>query len=244
MGNIGVKFMEKTNYDGKTNLERQKMGVRSSIKSKHKNVGKIIELPHFNEINLKNIRVNGIINTPKSIIKYKEEPISLEELSYILWSTQGIKQANQGKLNIINKPSLGSIDVFETYLLVNNVEGLKKGLYGFIAEENKLFEISIKKNLDEEIVEACYGQTAVKNCAVTFICTAVQQKILCRYGERGYRYLNLDAGHVCQNLYLAANSIECGVCAVAAYDDDELNSILGIDGVDQFAIYIATVGKK
>jgi SagB-type dehydrogenase family enzyme len=65
-----------------------------------------------------------------------------------------------------------------------------------------------------------------------------------RYGERGYRYMHLDAGHVCQNLYLSAESIDCGVCAIAAFQDEEINSVLGIDGEEEFVIYVATVGKK
>jgi len=65
-----------------------------------------------------------------------------------------------------------------------------------------------------------------------------------RYGERGYRYLFLDAGHVCQNLYLASENIDCGTCAIGAFHDDELNKLLNINGKDQFVIYAATVGKK
>jgi SagB-type dehydrogenase family enzyme len=65
-----------------------------------------------------------------------------------------------------------------------------------------------------------------------------------RYDERGYRYMHLDAGHVCQNLYLASEAVGCGVCAIGAYDDDGVNALLGIDGSEQFVIYMATVGKK
>jgi SagB-type dehydrogenase family enzyme len=65
-----------------------------------------------------------------------------------------------------------------------------------------------------------------------------------RYQERGYRYLLLDAGHVCQNLYLSAQEIDCGVCAIAAFDDDELNKLLDLDGIEQTSIYLAAVGKK
>ncbi|MGL5512674.1 MAG: nitroreductase family protein, partial [Sporomusa sp.] len=65
-----------------------------------------------------------------------------------------------------------------------------------------------------------------------------------RYGQRGYRYLHLDAGHTCQNLYLAAEAVDSGVCAIAAFDDDCLNKALAIDGDNQFAVYVATVGKK
>jgi SagB-type dehydrogenase family enzyme len=65
-----------------------------------------------------------------------------------------------------------------------------------------------------------------------------------RYGERGYRYLHLDVGHVCQNLYLSAASIDCGVCAIAAFDDDRMNQLLGFDGENEFTIYVAAMGKK
>ncbi len=65
-----------------------------------------------------------------------------------------------------------------------------------------------------------------------------------RYGERGYRYLHLDAGHACQNLYLSVGSVDCGVCASAAFSDDHMNGLLELDGVERFVIYVASVGKK
>ena len=65
-----------------------------------------------------------------------------------------------------------------------------------------------------------------------------------RYGERGYRYMHLDAGHACQNLYLAAEVIDAGVCAIAAFYDDQINPLLGLDGDNNFVVYVATVGKK
>lgn len=80
--------------------------------------------------------------------------------------------------------------------------------------------------------------------AATFIWTAVPYRSAWRYGERAYRYLHLDAGHVCQNLYLACEAVNAGCCAIAAFDDDELDTLLGLDGVEQFAIYVAAVGKR
>ncbi len=79
---------------------------------------------------------------------------------------------------------------------------------------------------------------------MTFAWTVDSYRMTWRYGERGYRYLHLDAGHVCQNLYLAAESVDCGVCAIAAFDDEAANRLLGLDGEEQFVIYFATVGKK
>ena len=90
---------------------------------------------------------------------------------------------------------------------------------------------------------ACLGQGMVTNSAVTFFWTAEIYRMEFRYAERSYRYIHLDAGHVCQNLYLAAESKGCGVCAIAAFDDDELNSALGFDGEKEFVVYIAALGK-
>ena len=94
------------------------------------------------------------------------------------------------------------------------------------------------------IMNGCLGQHMVIQSGVTFIWTAVVDRMKWRYGERGYRYMHLDAGHVCQNLYLAAEAVECGVCAIAAFDDDVMNRILGLDEAKQFVIYIAVAGKN
>jgi SagB-type dehydrogenase family enzyme len=132
----------------------------------------------------------------------------------------------------------------ETYLLINNVEGLEPGLYRFLAIGHKLLELDIETDLAKPITEACLGQDFVKKSAVTFIWVAVAYRMKWRYGERGYRYLHLDAGHVCQNLYLSAEAIDCGVCAIGAFLDDNMNELLNIDGEEEFVIYIATLGKK
>lgn len=94
------------------------------------------------------------------------------------------------------------------------------------------------------VAAGCLNQQHILKSAVTFLWTAVPDRMTWRYGERGYRYLHLDAGHVCQNLYLAALSVGCGVCAIAAFDDAAMNRLLGIGGEEQFLIYVAMVGKK
>ena len=105
-----------------------------------------------------------------------------------------------------------------------------------------MISVSLDKDIADKITKACLNQNLVKSSAVTFIWVAVPYRMNWRYGERGYRYLYLDAGHVCQNLYLSAESINCSTCAIAAYSDDELNQILELDGKEQFVIYLATVG--
>ena len=141
-------------------------------------------------------------------------------------------------------PSAGARHAFETYLCVNNISGLTPGLYRFLALEHALLEERPGSDFADRLAKACLGQDTVKTCAATFIWTAVVVRMTYRYGERGYRYLYLDAGHVCQNLYLAAEAIGCGTCALAAFSDDDVNRLLGLDGDSRFTIYLGTVGKK
>ena len=100
------------------------------------------------------------------------------------------------------------------------------------------------RHFAHRITSACFDQQFILRSGAVFLWTAVPYRMTWRYGERGYRDLHLDAGHVCQNLYLAAEAVGCGVCAIAAFDDDRMNELLGINGTDQFLIYLATVGKK
>ncbi|MDW7732618.1 MAG: SagB/ThcOx family dehydrogenase, partial [Methanolobus sp.] len=160
----------------------------------------------------------------------------------LLWCTQGVRQI-KSSVTFRTVPSAGAMHALETYLLVNNVEGLEAGLYHFLPIDHKLVQIEAGEHVAGDIKTACLEQPFVINSAVTFIWTAVPYRMKWRYGERGYRYLHLDAGHVCQNLYLSAQSVGCGVCAIAAFLDDNMNALLRIDGEKEFTIYIATVGR-
>jgi SagB-type dehydrogenase family enzyme len=176
--------------------------------------------------------------------RYADLALTRQELSYLLWCTQGVKQVrSDGYCTLRNVPSAGARHAFETYLLVNNVDGLEPGLYRFLAIEHKLSTVDLAPDLAERIVRACLGQRFVQTAAVTFVWVAVVYRMAWRYGQRSYRYLHLDAGHVCQNLYLAAQAVDCGVCAIAAFDDQDLSQVLGVDGEAQFPIYVAAVGK-
>jgi SagB-type dehydrogenase family enzyme len=176
--------------------------------------------------------------------QYSSAGLSMNELAYLLWLTQGVKRVTEKPVTYRIVPSAGSRHAFETYLLVNRVEGLKPGLYRYAAIEHKLITVKLDAALTEKMVDATYKQVHVRGSAVTFLWTAVVERIAWRYVERAYRYLHLDAGHVCQNLYLAAESIDCGVCAIAAFDDEIVNDLLDLDGDEQFVIYMASVGKK
>lgn len=240
----GREFMEKTKYRyiGKSDQQR---GVPQPLIEVPADPGKpIIDLPSPASFNIPRTDLQTAMENRQSIRHYSHEPITLDELSFLLWCTQGVKKTYESQVTFRMVPSAGARHAFETYVLLNNVEGLEPGLYRFLALSHRLQQLDTDPELPHHITEACLNQQFVLRSGAVFLWTAVPYRMTWRYGERGYRDLHLDAGHVCQNLYLAAEAVGCGVCAIAAFDDDVMDSLLGIDGEEQFLIYLATVGKK
>jgi SagB-type dehydrogenase family enzyme len=204
----------------------------------------LIPLPSPGGLQIPPADLRQIIERRRSLRRYAETPLTLAELSYLLWLTQGVKEITKRPATLRTVPSAGARHAFETFLLVNNVEGLEPGLYRFAAGQHALIKSDAPEDIREQITHATYDQSQVRNSAVTFIWVAVVERMTWRYVERGIRYLHLDAGHVCQNLYLAAESIGAGVCAIAAYNDEEINQVLELDGENMFVIYLGSVGKR
>ena len=244
MDSIGQQFIKRTKYSNLGPSDQSSGKPQPPIQLEYDKTQAVAKLPKPSEIITEFVDVRKIIEQRKSIRLYSNNPLTRDQLSYLLWCTQGVKEIFHGAATLRNVPSAGARHAFETYLLINNVDGITPGLYRFLALEHSLISVSLDKDIADKITLACLNQTIIKSSAVTFLWIAVPDRMNWRYGERGYRYLYLDAGHVCQNLYISAESIHCGTCAIAAYSDDELNQILGLDGKEQFVIYLATVGKK
>lgn len=241
---IGSEFMGKTKFQYIEKTDQLKGLPQPPLELTFDNTQEIIDLPDPKNIEVNPITLREAIENRKSLRNYSNDPLTLDELSFVLWCTQGVKDVMPGTVTFRTVPSAGARHAIETYLLVNNVKGLLPGLYRFLALEHKLLTINSTTETAVQILNGCLDQPFVQTSAVTFLWTAVTARMNWRYGERGYRYLHLDAGHICQNLYLSAKAINCGVCAIGAFFDDKLNSALGIDGVELFTIYVATLGKK
>jgi SagB-type dehydrogenase family enzyme len=240
---IGKEFMKKTQYEYLEPSDQSKRILQPPIEIEYVIKEPLIDLPIPSDITIKTIALRDAIENRRSVRKYLSQPLTLMELSWLLWCTQGIKEVIPRPVTLRNVPSAGARHAFETFLLINNIEGIQPGLYRFLATKHKLSALNLEASLGEKLTEACLKQSHVKKSAVTFFWVAVVYRMKWRYGERGYRYLHLDAGHVCQNLYLAAENINCGVCAIAAFEDTQLNRLLNVDGEEEFVIYLASVGK-
>jgi SagB-type dehydrogenase family enzyme len=185
------------------------------------------------------------IHRRKSHRRYTDEPLTLEEVAFLLWASQGAREIVQreGQIYVMRTvPSAGARHPFETYLLANRVVGLEPGLYRYLPVDHKLCPLETRPDLVGSMHDACFEQYVVDS-AVTVVWTAIPHRTEWRYAILSPKLIALDAGHVCQNLYLAATAIGAGACAIGAYNQAAMDEVLALDGEDEFVIYMATVGK-
>jgi SagB-type dehydrogenase family enzyme len=174
---------------------------------------------------------------------FSPEPLAMEELAFLLWATQGIRQKANEATAFRTVPSAGCRHALETYVCALNVSGLAAGIYRYLPVEHELLVVSREAGLAGRLAAAALGQAFVGRAAATFVWTTVPYRMEWRYHIAAHKVIALDAGHVCQNLYLACAAIGCGTCAVAAYHQDMMDRLLCIDGEEEFTLYLAPVGK-
>jgi SagB-type dehydrogenase family enzyme len=170
-----------------------------------------------------------------------------DELSYLLWATQWVRDfrsTEKVEAAFRNVPSAGCRHPFETYLLINRVDGIRPGIYYYHPLKHGLVLFKEGSDTAQTVCTGCFDQQMVLKSACTFIWVAHPYRTTWRYSQRGYRYLYLDAGHVGQNLHLAAEAIGGGACMIGAYYDEGMDALLELDSKNAFVIYIASVGKK
>lgn len=173
--------------------------------------------------------------------RFTSDSLSLEELSLLLYCTQGIRRMTKNA-SYRTVPSAGARHSFETYLYVDRVQGLEKGLYRYLPDHNQIclhaaYRQNMETDLNLALLEQLYG------AAVCFMWTAIPYRMEWRYSSASAKLVAIDAGHLCENLYLAVEAIGAGTCAIAAYDQIRMDRLLDVDGNDEFTVYAAPVGK-
>jgi SagB-type dehydrogenase family enzyme len=203
-----------------------------------------IDLPAPDRTVLAKPDLYACIADRRSHRRYTAESLTIRELAYLLWATQGVRKVTMGgKGSLRTVPSSGARNPFETYLAIQRVGGIAPGVYRYLPFEHKLVHLFADEGLAEKLGELAMDQPFVGQAAACFIWSAVPYREEWRYGTQAAKGILLDAGHVCQNLYLACESIGCGTCAIAAYRQEELDRFLGLDGEDELVVYLAPVGK-
>lgn len=188
----------------------------------------------------KGISVEDAIKRRRSIRDYSRKPLTLSQLSQLVFAAQGVTGKSFGQA-LRTAPSAGALYPFEVYLVVNNVETLKKGVYHYAVTGHAL-ELVKEGDFRKKITKAGLDQEMLGDSGVTFVLTSIFDRVRHKYGERGYRYAYMESGHISQNISLQAVSLGLGSVTVGAFIDEAVNDLLGIDGVYEAAIYLHAVG--
>ncbi len=192
------------------------------------------------------------ISNRRSRRNFAKSSLTLRELSFLLYSTQGIRKVisdeRHGQKKAVRRtvPSGGSRHPFETYLVIQRVDDLTPGIYRYLAFEEKL--VLVKEidplNISETLTGLTLSQSFAGKSAVFFIWAAIPYRTEWRYSIFAPKDILISAGHVCQNLYLACEAINAGTCAILAYDQKGMDKLIEVDGEEEFVIYVAAVGKR
>jgi SagB-type dehydrogenase family enzyme len=186
---------------------------------------------------------------------YTGEDLTLPELAFLLWCTQGIKQIIPGYRKYMKDgwnslrpvPSGGAIHAYETYLAIQHVGGVEPGVYRYLPVSHQLLWVRPNPNLENELPtlfsNPSQNQHYASRASVVFIWVCTPYKGEWLYQHTAHKMMLLDAGHIAQNLYLAVEAIGCGCCAIGAYHQDKADAFVGVDGQEEFTVYCATVGR-
>jgi len=203
----------------------------------------VIDLPQPDRSILKKTHILDVIRDRESRRTFTGESLSLSELAYLLWATQGVRLIAPGGWGSARTvPSGGARHPYETYLAVNRVDGLAPGVYRYVPYEHRLVSLFPGQARSDEVTGLACGLSYVGQAAVCFLWVALPYRSEWRYGLGARRDVLIEAGHICQNLYLACESLGCGTCAILS-GGPAIDAALGLDGEDEMIVYTAPVGR-
>jgi len=174
----------------------------------------------------------------RSIREYANLPLTLEDVSQLLWAAQGITAKWGGR----TAPSAGALYPLEVYLVVGTVENLAAGVYKYKPERHELVKVR-DDDVRGELAKAALGQSWVKEGAIDIVIAAVYERTTKKYGDRGMMYTHMEAGHAAQNIYLQAAALDLGMVTIGAFYDDQVKDILDMPR-NETPLYVIPVGRK
>jgi len=236
---LGFHYLQNTKFDRQTIGRKARLNIASAPPYKQYSEVEKVALPTDWDMDR---GLGEILQHRRSCRRFGRNALSVKDIAMLLWASQGIT-GRAGNFFFRTAPSAGALYPVETYLSVQNVETIEAGLFHFQPADFSLERLSTKFSGDK-IAEAALGQSFLEKAGAVLIWSALLRRNFSKYGHRGMRYVCMDAGHICQNMLLAAEALGLGACPVAAFYDDELNALLELDGTEESVIYLAAVGTK
>ena len=209
------------------------------------------QFPHLPRIELsRNVpsmecRLDEAILRRRSVRDFTGKPLTLTELNQLLFLSYGITkpQCEDNIQEFRAAPSAGGLYPIELYIVVRQVTGLEQGIYHYNVPDHALEKMPKSLNFDKSLKAVSSYESILSNASVLFVLTAVFERSTVKYGDRGYRFIHLDAGHIAQNILLITAAINLGAVPLGGFRDDQLSMMVGGDGINEAPVYLIAVGQ-
>ena len=182
--------------------------------------------------------LEAVLQSRRSVREYPDTAVSLLQIGQLLWAAQGITHSSGYR----TAPSAGALYPLELYVVSNNVDGLRQGIYHYLPKGHQLVKAS---NLEvrETLAEAALFQESIQQAAAVIVFTAVYARTEKKYGKRAARYVHIEVGHAAENLFLQAESIGLATVVVGAFHDGEVSKVLQLP-TDHAPLLLMPIGLK
>ena len=186
----------------------------------------------------RSVDFKSLLESRRSVREFSKDPLALADLAFLLWAAQGMVDTH-----FRTAPSGGGRYPLETYISAANVAGLEPGIYRYEPATHSLVVIDENPKSPEKLLAACYGERTADGAAAMLVWTATPYRTEWKYAFTAHRMIAMEAGHACQNALLAATALGLGACPLLSYHQSAIDKWLGVDGRDEFVIYLAAIGQ-
>lgn len=228
------------------------------FEKEYKSDANVVYLPKITDDNAPKMTLYNAIRERKSRRSYKQQVLSLQKLSFLLWATQGVREVVPGYMRYIKDGSGrnylrtvatgGCVNAYDTYLAILNVEGMNKGIWRYLPLEHALVMEDKVPDLSDKMkmifTNGSQNQSYTSMAGVVFFWCCTPYRGEWRYKETAHRLMLIDVGHISEQLYLAAEVLYCSCCAIGAFQQKETDKLLGLDGEEQFTVLCSAIGVK
>ncbi len=181
-------------------------------------------------------RIEELIAKRRSVRRYKDNKLSEPIISRLLWAAQGISSED----GLRTSPSAGALYPLEIHIVIGGGSELEPGVYRYVPEDHTLVR-EIAGDMREKLSKAALSQPMIRNAPISFVISAVYARITGKYGNRGFRYTYMEAGHAAQNISLLGVELGIGTCTIGAFEDEKVKSVLKLPANEE-PLYILPLG--
>jgi len=219
-----------------TMVSAMALPARENTKKMPEHASERIKLPEPKYVGA--MSVEEALLKRRSVRAFKEGPVMLAELSQLIWAAQGVTDQR----GVRTAPSAGALYPLELYVVAGNVTGLPQGLYKYGPGKHELLSLA-KGDRRNDLCNAALGQSSIRRAALVIVLSGVYERTTVKYGERGIRYVHMEAGHAAQNVYLQAVPLQLGTVVIGAFHDEEVKRMMMMTDKEK-PLYIMPLGRR